>query len=188
MRGLWMPLLCGCLYILGACGRATPVAAPVGPVDMGAAVATGEGESGARVAWVPDAPAAAVGELLSLQLRVSGIQALYGFELQLSYDPAMLEVVDVDAGTEGDQIAHGGFLSPDFVVENRADADVGTISYAVTQSAPAEARSGEGPLVVVELRASAAGTATLTIRELLLSDVDGAALEADWEDLAFTIH
>ena len=188
MRNLWIPLLCGCMFILGGCGQAGPVAAPASPVGMEATAAAGEGESGARVAWVPDAPAAAIGELLSLQLRVSGIQALYGFELQLSYDPAMLEVVDVDAGTEGSQIAHGMFLSPDFVVENRADAAAGTIHYAVTQSAPAEAQSGEGTLVVVELRARAAGTTTLVIRELLLSDVDGAALEVDWEDLALTIQ
>ena len=89
------------------------------------------------------------GQTAPLPVNVSDIQGLYGFEIHLSFDPAVVEVVDADAGTPGIQVKVGDFLAPDFVVLNRADNQTGKIDFGLTQMNPHEAKSGSGTLFTI---------------------------------------
>ena len=102
-------------------------------------------------------------------MRGSDIQGLYGFELQLTFDPAVVEVVDADASSPGVQIGPGDFLSPDFVVQYRADNQAGKVEFVVTQLNPSPAKSGSGALLTVPFRGLAAGRTSQI-----------AALRANW--------
>ena len=56
----------------------------------------------------------------------------------------------------GVQVAPGDFLSADFVVQNRADNQAGTIDFAVTQLNPSKTKSGSGTLFTVYFQGIAA--------------------------------
>jgi hypothetical protein len=73
---------------------------------------------------------------------------LYGLEVHLKYDPAVLEAQDVKADQEGVQIEPGALLSVDngFVVANQVNPAEGKITYAITLLNPAPPVNGNGPV------------------------------------------
>ena len=87
---------------------------------------------------------AAVGESVVVTLYVQDVQNLYGADIGLSFDPAVLEVVDANPSVAGMQIQPlDTFLKPDFVVTAKAcnvvdpaDPDcavAGRVRYVATQ-------------------------------------------------------
>ena len=94
----------------------------------------------------------APGRSIPFIVSIAGVQDLYGFDLQLSFDPTVLEVVDSDGSTAGIQSASGSFITPDFVVRNQADNQAGKVEFVVTQLNPSPARSGNGTLLTVSFR------------------------------------
>jgi len=115
----------------------------------------------------------------TLDVRVENIARLAGAEVHLTFDPVLLEVVDADPSMEGAQIVHGDFLSPDFVVQNTADAATGTIDYAIATMSLDEAVSGSGVLARIPFRALAEGETQVTIRSVLLSDTQGQPIPVE---------
>lgn len=82
-----------------------------------------------------------------LTLSVGDARGLFGAEVHVSFDPAMIEVIDANTSTEGVQATLGALLSPDFVVLNRADNVASTIDIALTQVRPTLASEGDGTLL-----------------------------------------
>lgn len=106
----------------------------------------------------------AVGQTLDVGIEVVDALELYGIDVALSFDPAVVEVVDADPAMEGIQVAMGTFLDPGFAIMNVVDNTSGTVHFATTQLNPSEAKSGSGIVVVVKLRGKQAGAVSpLTI-------------------------
>jgi len=126
---------------------------------------------GTRVWLDPATLDLAPGKVGTLEVRVDDVVQLAGVELSLTFDPALLEVVDADPSTEGVQIAHGDFLSADFVVRNAADPAAGTVDYAIACMPLDRAVSGSGVLARITFRALAEGETLVTIRSVLLADM-----------------
>ena len=91
---------------------------------------------------------------------------VYAIDVQASYDPALIEVVDADLAKGGVQIQPGQFPQPDLVVTQEANPDVGTVRYVVTQLNPTPPASGSGVLfsfgcavVAAEAQVTCASTA-----------------------------
>jgi hypothetical protein len=131
----------------------------------------------------PSAAALAMGGTLVLELRVLEVTDLYGVEAHLSFDPAVLEVIDADAAAPGVQVELvGSFIRPDFVAQNLADNSKGTIDIAFVQvnaqNKPAVPATGSGTLARIEFRAKAAGTSAISFREFILSGVTGGEVHA----------
>ena len=53
-----------------------------------------------------------IGTTTTVDIRVENVTNLFGVEVHLSFDPALLEVEDANAGQAGVQIAPGPFLNP----------------------------------------------------------------------------
>jgi hypothetical protein len=116
----------------------------------------------------------AAGQTAPLSVAVTDVQDLYGLELHLRFNPAVVQVADADPGKDGIQVAAGDFLSADFVAQNRADNQAGTIDYAVTQVNPNEPKSGSGTLVVIRFQGVAAGRVSqLEVANGILTTRDG---------------
>jgi len=133
---------------------------------------------GATVVRVdPASPSVQVNDTVSLTVKVDNISNLSAIELHLSFNPAILEVVNV---------TNGGFVVADFTAQNVFDNAAGTIDYAVAQMGRAPAQ-GSGTLLNISFRAKSNGTSTVTLRAtpaapngLLLSNSDGMAIQASW--------
>lgn len=126
-----------------------------------------------RVRLVPgEARADGLGVDIPLELRVDDVSRLYGYRVQLRFDPTMLQVKDVSPSDDGVQVSVGEFLDPinSFVLLNRADNTAGTIDLSVTQTAPATGANGSGLLGTITLRGRAGGTSQVTLPEVVLVD------------------
>lgn len=104
-----------------------------------------------------------LGQEADILITVDDVADLYGLDVRLSFDPGVLEAVDLDAEREGVQVEGGQFPHPDFVVKNEIDNDAGTIWYAVTQLNPREPANGSGTVITIRFRGKATGASTIDL-------------------------
>ncbi|MCB0199698.1 MAG: hypothetical protein KDI03_06450 [Anaerolineae bacterium] len=128
-----------------------------------------------------------VGGTSDVAVEIVDVEGLYGFDIQLSFDPSIVEVVDADPNKPGDQVSLGRMLDSGMSVRDSADNSAGTIHYAMTQLNPSEAKNGTGNLIVIKLRAKTAGNSDLTITSLDLARRDASAIPASPESGAVTV-
>lgn len=127
----------------------------------------------------PEETRLSVGDVVEIVVEVARVQGLYGFDLQLAFDPQILEVVDTDPGREGVQVQQGDFLDPGFIARNEADNQSGHVWFVMTQLNPSKAKSGEGALVVVQFRGrQSPGETLVEIAHLQLANRDGVEILA----------
>ena len=141
-------------------------------------IATPVAALGARMWLDPATLALAPGDVETLEIRVDSAVQVAGAEVHLTFDPALLEVVDADPSAEGTQIAHGDFLDPDFVVQNVTDPASGTVDYAIACMLD-KAASGDGVLARITFRTLAQGETLITISGALLADAEGRPIEVE---------
>ena len=144
-----------------------------------ARTASSRAAPGARMWLDPPTLDLAPGDVATLDLRVESTSQLAGAEVHVTFDPALLEVIDADSATEGTQIAHGDFLSPDFVVQNSANPGDGTVDYAIASMELDQSASGSGVLARITFRALAEGETLVTISGALLADLEGQPIEVE---------
>ena len=111
-----------------------------------------------------------------VEVTLEGVSGLYGLDIRLEFDPALLEVLDADDGKDGVQISPGQIPSPDFVVRNEADNAAGTLWYAATQMNPREPASGAGVVCSLRVRGVSGGAGELRVVEAKLVDRSGGDL------------
>jgi len=135
-------------------------------------------------------PAAAqveVGETLSVEIVVENVSNLFGVEVHLVFDPALLEVVDADAGMAGVQVDLGPFLSVDYTPQNTVDQGTGHIDFGYSQMPPATGRSGSGTIATITFRGKAAGVSPLTFSNVILADPDANPIPATTQNGDVTV-
>jgi hypothetical protein len=112
-----------------------------------------------------------VGQEFTVPVRIAGVSNLYGADVRLVYDPAVLQGVRVD---------HGYFLQPDFVVRRGFyggyQCSPICARYALTQVNPTPPVSGSGVLMYVTFRAVAVGVSPLALQQVQLVDRNGSPL------------
>ena len=140
---------------------------------------TAAAQGGTRILLASESLALSPGDTGTLEIRVENIAQLAGAELHLTFSAALLEIVDADPETDGVQIAHGDFLSPDFVVQNIADPAAGTIDYAITCMPLDKAASGSGVLARITFNTLAEGETEVKIRSTLLADAQGQPIPVE---------
>jgi hypothetical protein len=130
----------------------------------------------ARLVFSPASAQVQVGAEIEVQVRMENVSELYGLDLRLRFDPALIEIVDVNSDMDKAQVIEGTFPYPDFLVRNEADNSAGTIWYAVTQLNPREPVSGSGTMMTIRLRGRAVGTAYLDVNAATFVDNNGLEL------------
>ncbi len=132
---------------------AAPQAPPAAPPTRPATQAPGT----ASFAFDPGTLSAAQGSTFTINIMLSGAQNVYSVPLQLTYDPKVLQVVNV---------SNGGFLSQDgqaVALVHRDDDSTGTLQITATRPPGASGVSGQGSVVTLTFMAKSAGQSTLTI-------------------------
>lgn len=127
-----------------------------------------EGSTGTVVKVLPTRGSFGEGAQIQVEIRIVDVQDLYGADVRLAFDPALLQVIDADPNTPGTQITpRSDLLSPDFVIKNEADNQAGTVWYAVTQLNPTPPASGTGALFSFAFSVVGSGTATVGLDQQL---------------------
>ena len=123
--------------------------------------------------FAPATPAVAVGETIDIAVAVENVTDLYAFDITVGFDPALVEVVDLDPDLDGIQMALGLFLDPGFVIFNQANNELGQLRLVMTQLNPSTPKSGGGNLLVVRFRALQTGASPLVVVNGQLAQPDG---------------
>ncbi len=97
------------------------------------------------------------GNTFAVNLLISGAQNVYSVPVQMNYDPARLQLVNV---------SNGGFLSQDgqaVALVHREDEATGTLQITATRPPGAGGVSGQGAVVTITFQAKTSGQTPLTI-------------------------
>jgi general secretion pathway protein D len=97
------------------------------------------------------------GSTFAVNVMINGAQNVYSVPLQVSYDPKVLQVVNV---------SNGGILSQDgqaVTLLHREDESTGTLQITATRPPGATGISGGGAVVTLTFLAKGAGQSMLTI-------------------------
>jgi general secretion pathway protein D len=112
---------------------------------------------GTNFLFDPGQITAVKGNTFVVNLQISGAQNVYSVPVQINYDPAKLQLVNV---------SNGGFLSQDgqaVAVVHREDETTGTLQITATRPPGAGGVSGQGTVVTMTFQAKASGQTPLTI-------------------------
>jgi general secretion pathway protein D len=112
---------------------------------------------GASFAFDPANLTQASGSTFAVNVMLKGAQNVYSVPLQVSYDPKILQVVNV---------SNGGLLSQDgqaVALVHRDDDSSGALQITATRPPGANGISGQGAVVTLTFLAKASGQSALTI-------------------------
>ncbi len=126
-------------------------------------------------------PVESANGMLTVEVLAENVTDLYGLELHLKYDPAVLEIQDSQADKPGVQIEAGTLLpvSQGFVVANQADPAQGTIVYALTLLNPAPAISGSGPIARMSFKVLQNSPSTINVEQSTLVSINLETIPAE---------
>jgi cohesin domain-containing protein len=115
-----------------------------------------------------------INHMARASVTAQDIADLIAFEVHLSFDANVLEVIEIN---------DGGFIAADFIAQNTFDNAAGTIDYAVAQIGHPPA-NGSGTLFEIVFRAKVPGKSSIRFRETpaapagaLFSDSNGMAIQ-----------
>jgi hypothetical protein len=130
-----------------------------------------------RLYFEPATATVDVGSTITVSVSLAGTHPVYGIDVTVVYDPALLEIVDADATRDGVQVQPGAlFLGKQtLAVANSADNATGQAQYAVSMFGEKEGVIQGGSVVVLQFRGKAPGQATLTLAQETMA-VDPAQL------------
>jgi hypothetical protein len=119
-----------------------------------------------------------VGQQFTVEVLIKDAPAIYGADVQLTFDPAILEVVDMDLKKEGIQFQAGKFIDTrkSYPLQYQVDNVKGVIDYALTLLNPAPEVQGNGQLIMISFKAKANGKTTLSISEGMFGTKTGETI------------
>jgi hypothetical protein len=112
---------------------------------------------------------------ITVDIVVAEAMNLYGAEVHLKFDAALVQVEDGDASLPDTQILPGKAFpkGASFVALNHVDNQAGTADFAVTLLNPAKPLEGRIVLASLPLRVIKAGSANIDLLQVLLATREG---------------
>ena len=124
-----------------------------------------------EIRFVPPTTNITVGQQCEVVVILSGAPTLSSLDMQLHFNPSVVQVVDDDAETPDIQVQRGEVLPAGSVITNRADNATGQIDYEILHITGGP---GEGTVITITLQAVGVGTSNLTFNNLELFDTSPA--------------
>jgi general secretion pathway protein D len=152
---------------LPASTQPAPSASPSGPIAF---------------TFDPVTTSQAVGSTFPLNVMLTGGQDVFAVPLQISYDPKLLQLVNV---------SNGSFLSQDgqpVALVHRDDPSTGMLQVTATRPPASGGASGEGSVVILTFLTKAPGQATVAITRPGARNSNGQVLPASGGQATVTIH
>lgn len=127
------------------------------------------------------------GVQFEVPVKVRSVNNLFAIDIEIKFDPTLLQVEDSAPSIEGIQVGLGEFLDAGLMLYNEADNQKGIIRFAMSQVNPSEPKSGDGVIIIIEFLAVAEGEAKLEISMLEGSTNLGEAIALDKKEGKVTI-
>lgn len=113
----------------------------------------------------------------TMQIRVDNVVNLAVVEMEITYDPAVIQVIDADAAQRGVQVRVDSVFDVDSIFTNEVDTTRGIISFgAGVIGVPVI--NGSSPLIAIDWRPQRVGSSAVTITSLTLTDAGGQTISA----------
>lgn len=123
----------------------------------------------------------AVSATFPVNVSISGGQNMYSVPVQISYDPKMLQLLNV---------SNGGLLSRDgqpVTLVHREDEATGSIMVTVTRPPGSGGISGQGALVTLTFLAKAPGQSSISVTRVAARDPNNQPLTVSGGQATITI-
>ncbi len=163
--GMLAVLLTGCTLDRPA-GTVDDIDAFVPPVAVAQA-------NGAVIRLQPATQQLNLGDITAIEIRLDNVVGLVAADIQLQFNPGVLQAQDTDPNQDGIQVQPGDFLAADFVVANEVNNETGLAHYALTQVGSTPPVDGSGLLATITFRAIAEGNSQLAFTLNQLANGDG---------------
>ena len=123
-----------------------------------------------------------LGDTFTVQLGIENVVDLAGWQFDIAFDPAVLEVLEVK---EGDFLKREGATTffQKGVINNRSGRITGFSSARLSEGGV----SGMGDMLSVSFKAKAEGKTQLTLRNFQLADITGTPISAGPHDVEIVI-
>jgi len=157
-----------------------PAAAPAQPAAPPSANPQAAGA--ATLSFDPAAVTQSVGKTFAVNVVLSQVQNLYSVPVQITYNPNMLEVVNV---SDGNLLSRDG--QPVALV-HRDDPSSGTLQVTATRPPNSGGVSGEGQVFTITFMAKGPGTSTLNIARDGLRDSSMQPIPASGTQATVTVQ
>ncbi|MCB0162992.1 MAG: N-acetylmuramoyl-L-alanine amidase [Anaerolineae bacterium] len=114
---------------------------------------------------------------------VSGLQAL---QLDLVYDPNIVQVIDADPGRDGVQVTVNSVFSNGFIARNEVNTTTGRITFAATLLGSGSINGAQN-ILTIDWKPLVAGTTTLELENVILANGQGQAIASSSLDGAIEV-
>ncbi len=114
----------------------------------------------------PATTTVSIGSSLSIDVRIVDVADLYGAQIELKFDPSILEAT---------AIIPGDAPEPDSIIR-AINNNTGVIAFAVTQLAPTPPKTGDFVIAHINFNTITYGIATVNIKNMLLFGPDGTPI------------
>lgn len=129
-------------------------------------------DTGSQIRFEPASQNLVPGSTMTIDILVDNVVNMNGADIQISFNPAIIQIDDALTDREGVQLQPGNFLVSDFVAENDVNNETGQISYIVIQLPPTPPVTGSGWLATLIVRGVNEGTSDLAFTSVQLTNSD----------------
>jgi len=112
----------------------------------------------------------------TISVNVENAPLIYGVDIRLSFDPAMLEVVQMEAGSFIDR-------EQGLILQEGHDNQKGSVDYALALRHPAPPVEGAGTLLNVTFQAKSAGQAHVRLEQGQFGTQKGEVIDASLDEV-----
>lgn len=116
---------------------------------------------------------------VEIPIEIRDVSDLYAIDIQIEFNPDVVQVDDADPSQDGIQPALGTFLDAGLTLFNEVDNEAGLVRFVMTQVNPSEAKSGSGVVLVLYLSGNQTGVSSLDVTVLELSTRAGQAIDVE---------
>ncbi len=119
------------------------------------------------------------GATVEVPVEIRDVANLYAVDVEIRFDPAVVQVQDANPDAEGVQPALGMFLDAGLTLFNTVDNEAGIVRFVMTQVNPSEAKSGSGIVLVLYIQGVSEGVSDLEVSTFDLSTRGGEAIPVE---------
>ena len=114
-------------------------------------------------------------------IKIEDMSNLTGVELEVTYDPDVIQVIDAEPGQRGVQVRRDPVFDTASIVQNVVDTRTGRIFFAADLLG-GQTIAGDQNLIAIDWRPQQVGTSPVVLARVVLRDAAGQPLEFDSQD------